>query len=55
MPQRALEALGGTDRFQCYQYADQPDAWDVNVVYKADSYLDRTERGFIDVLKETFR
>lgn len=55
VPQRALEALGGTDRFQCYQYADQPDAWDVNVVYKADSYLDRTERGFIDVLKETFR
>ena len=55
VPQRALEALGGVDRFNSFQYSDMPDAWDVNVVYKADTYLDRTERAFIDLLKTTFR
>ena len=54
IPQRALEALGGISRFQCYQYSETPDVWNVNVVYKADTYLDRTERAFIDLMKETF-
>lgn len=54
VPQRALDALGGIGRFHCYQYTETPDTWDVNVVYKADAYLDRAERGFIDLLKETF-
>ena len=54
VPSRAPEALGGTDRFCCYQYGENPDAWDVNVVYKKDSYLDRTERSFIELLKSVF-
>ena len=54
VPSRALEALGGIDCFCRYQYGEIPDAWDVNVVYKKDSYLDRTERGFIELLKSVF-
>lgn len=54
VPQRALEALGGMNRFHCYQYSETPDTWDVNVVYKTDVYLDRMERSFIDLLKATF-
>lgn len=54
VPSRALEALGGIDCFCLYQYGEIPDAWDVNVVYKKDSYLDRTERGFIELLKSVF-
>ncbi len=54
VPQRALEALGGIDHFHCFQYSETPDTWDVNVVYKTDTYLDRAERAFIDLLKSTF-
>ena len=54
VPQRALESLGGVERFSCYRYFESYDMWDVNVVYKAYSYLDRTERAFIDLMKTTF-
>ncbi len=54
VPQRALDSLGGHEHFCCYQYSHLPDAWDVNVVYKADCYLDRTERAFIDLMKTIF-
>lgn len=54
VPRRALEALGGIDRFHWYRYSETPDMWDVNVVYKEGAYLDRTERSFIDLLKTTF-
>lgn len=54
IPQRAIEALGGEDCFCCYRYAPQNDFWDVNVVYKSDAYLDRAERGFIEMLKRQF-
>ena len=54
VPERAVEVLGGPDRFCCYQYTDEPDGWDVNAVYKEDAYLDRAERHLIDLLKEVF-
>lgn len=54
VPERAVEVLGGVDKFCCYQYAEEPDVWNVNVVYKEDAYLDRTERYFIDLMKEVF-
>ena len=54
VPERAVEVLGGPDRFCCYQYTDEPDVWDVNAVYKEDAYLDRAERHLIDLLKEVF-
>lgn len=54
VPRRALEALGGVGRFRCFQYSEEPDAWDVNVAYKKDAYLDRAERAFIELMKSTF-
>lgn len=54
VPQRAVEVLGGMDKFNCYQYSEEPDTWDVDVVYKEDVYLDRAERFFIDLMKRTF-
>ncbi len=54
VPQRAVEVLGGAERFSCYRYAADPDSWNVNVIYKEDTYLDRTERYFIDLLKQAF-
>ncbi len=55
VPERAVEVLGGPEKFCCYQYADEPDVWDVNAVYKEDAYLDRSERYLIELLKELFR
>ncbi len=54
VPERAVEVLGGPDRFCCYSYTEEPDTWDVNVVYKEDAYLDRPERRLIDLMKEVF-
>ncbi len=54
VPERAVEVLGGAERFCCYRYAEEPDSWDVNVIYKADTYLDRAERCLIDLMKEAF-
>lgn len=54
VPQRALEALGGTGHFCCIPYSDTPDSWAVHVIYKEDAYLDRAEQCFIQLLKEVF-
>ncbi len=54
VPERAVEVLGGADRFCCYSYTEEPDVWNVNVVYKEDAYLDRSERCLIDLMKEVF-
>lgn len=54
VPQRAVDVLGGVSRFGCYHFSDEAEQWDVNVVYKEDTYLDRAERQFIDLMKEVF-
>lgn len=54
VPRRAVDVLGGMEKFCCYQYGEEPDTWDVNVIYKEDAYMDRIERYFIDLLKEVF-
>ncbi len=54
VPERAVEVLGGAEKFCCYRYAEEPDTWDVNAVYKEDAYLDRTERRLIELMKEVF-
>lgn len=54
VPKRVPDALGGVERFCCYSYGEMPDCWDVNVVYKKEVYLNRAERGFIEVMKEVF-
>lgn len=54
VPMRALDVLGGKEKFCCYSYSEEPDGWDVNVIYKEEVYLDRAERYLIDLMKETF-
>lgn len=54
VPQRALDALGGVEQFCCYRYEEHPESWGVNVVYKEDTYLDRSERYLIKLMKEVF-
>ncbi len=54
VPERAVEVLGGAERFCCYRCAGESDLWDVNAVYKEDTYLDRAERCLIDLMKEEF-
>lgn len=54
VPQRAVDVLGGADKFCCYRYDHEPDSWDINVVYKNDVYLDQMERCFIRLMKQVF-
>jgi len=54
VPARALEVLGGKEKFCCYQYSEESDGWDVNVIYKEEVYLDRAERYLIELMKEVF-
>jgi DNA-binding transcriptional LysR family regulator len=54
VPERAVEALGGREKFHCYYFDERPEFWDVNAVYKEGTYLDRADRYFIDLMKDTF-
>lgn len=54
VPERAVEVMERLDGLCCYQYGEEPDTWNVNVVYKEDAYLDRSERCLIDLMKEVF-
>ena len=54
VPMRALETLGGKDKFCCYSYRKERDGWDVNVIYKEEVYLDKSERYLINLMKEAF-
>lgn len=54
VPQRAVEVLGGMDRFHCYDFSVTPEYWNVNAVYKETMYLGRAERFLIDLMKQKF-
>ena len=54
VPQRAIDALGGMERFSCYDFSVTPESWSVNAVYKEDMYLGRAERCLIDLMKQKF-
>lgn len=54
VPQRAVEVLGGMNRFCCYNFSAKPECWNVNAVYKEDMYLGRAERYLIDLMKQKF-
>ncbi len=54
VPQRALDVLGGAERFCCYQYGEEPDSWDINAIYKKEVYLTQMERCFIELMKKEF-
>lgn len=52
---RAVDALGGAEKFHCYRYQDIQDSWPISAIYKKDTYLDNAERAFIEAMKEVFR
>ncbi len=52
---RALIPQGGVSEFNCYRFREPEDVWEVNVIYKKTTYLDRPARYFIDLLKEVFQ
>lgn len=53
-PERAMLALGGFEKFNCYLYGERQDFWDVSAVYREDVYLDKAERTLIDIMKKVF-
>lgn len=53
VPARAVEIFGGREKFNCYRLGEGY-AWDVNVIYLKESYLDGAERYFIEVMKKLF-
>ena len=53
VPERAVEIFGGREKFNCYPLGEAY-AWDVNVIYLKESYLDGAERYFIEVMKKLF-
>lgn len=54
VPQRAVEVLGGMERFHCYDFSVTPVYWNINAVYKETMYLGRAERYLIDLMKQKF-
>ena len=55
VPQRAIDALGGMERFNCYDFSVTPEFWSVNAVYKENMYLGRAERFLINLMKQKFQ
>ncbi len=55
VPQRAVDVLGGRDKFCCYRFSRKEERWEVHVAWREDAYLDRSERCLIDLMKEVFR
>ena len=53
VPERAVEIFGGREKFSCYPLGEAY-AWDVNVIYLKESYLDGAERYFIEVMQKLF-
>ncbi len=54
VPDRAVESFADKDRLKIYRYSDEQDTWDINAVYKKDTYLGKAERALIDIIKDTF-
>lgn len=55
VPLRAVEVLGGRERFYCYSLGEIPYTWDVNVVYQKGTYINEAERCFIEMMKRIFK
>ncbi|MDO4192116.1 MAG: LysR family transcriptional regulator [Erysipelotrichaceae bacterium] len=54
VPERAIETFADKDKLKFYRYSDEQDTWDVNAVYKKDTYLGKAERELIDIIKDAF-
>lgn len=54
VPGRAKKILGPDYARYCYDYSPHPFQWNINAIYKKNSYLNKAERYFIDLLKREF-
>ncbi len=54
VPRRAKKILGADWAQYCYEYNDHPVQWDINAIYKKDTYLNQAERYFIALLQQEF-
>lgn len=54
VPGRARAILGKDWRDYCYRCTPQPIHWEVNAIYKENTYLNKAERYLIELLKEHF-
>ncbi|MDO5120481.1 MAG: LysR family transcriptional regulator [Erysipelotrichaceae bacterium] len=54
VPEREIETFADKDKLKFYRYSDEQDTWDVNAVYKKDTYLGKAERELIDIIKDAF-
>ncbi|OON86237.1 hypothetical protein BXO88_08125 [Oribacterium sp. C9] len=53
VPERAIEPLRNAG-FEVFNYSDESDSWDVNIVYKEGVYLDDAERTLIRTMRDVF-
>ena len=53
-PQPARAILGKDWQDYCYRCTPQPIHWEVNAIYKENTYLNKAERYLIELLKEHF-
>ncbi|SFG53066.1 LysR family transcriptional regulator [Oribacterium sp. WCC10] len=53
VPERAIEPLKNAG-FEVFNYSEESDSWDVNIVYKEGVYLDEAERALIRTMREVF-
>jgi len=53
VPERAIEPFKNPD-FDVFNYCDDSDSWDVNVVYKDGVYFDEAERALIKTMQDVF-
>lgn len=51
---RARTMLGVAGKSCCYRYSAHPAQWEINAVYKQNTYLNKAERYFIDLMKKKF-
>ena len=54
VPSRVKAVLGNEAEACCYQCVSHPVPWEVNAIYKEDTYLNRAERYLIQLLQEHF-
>lgn len=54
VPRRARKILGPEAEACSYTFSPTPVQWEINAITKKDAYLNKAERYFLDLMKETF-
>ena len=54
VPRRAIKILGTEQNRYCFAYSQQPVQWEIDAIYKKNTYLNQAERYFITLLQQEF-